>query len=495
MLNVFAIALLTAVKSSGSSVEDFFTNFDAEELVAEDLATAADFEPGFLPTYHGVTATHDGGFVVVGDGHDVGQFVMRRGFVAKFAADGRTVERARCIGGSGSLAMAVAVASDGRIAIAGVTQSATFPNFHAKGTERRTRSAGDPFVVVFSPDLSRVEMSIAFGGGGADIATSIAFDQEDRIFVAGGSESSEVEEFESPDAARMESHRNGGNAFLVCIDHGVATLVDLVATGILTPALVACSGSSAVLAGVIDKESAPRVDRRIGPAGQKDFFLARYLPTGRRRFLVAIGGSEDETFASDALIFSPPEIYELYEHTAIGGGLAIDSRGRAILCGCTESTDLPTTPGAFQESPVDKPLFYGDGFIAIVDEQGDIVRASYLSTRDVDEPGALAIDKGGDVVIGGRCHDRAWIDGTHEVDGYEGFVLRLDAELARMTGHAGFIGGGFQWVDALAIDPSGRVVAVGGSNGVHASAVEFDPKNPLVSLAPKGWHPIVHRFE
>ncbi len=488
---VVAISLLAAPKSSDSGVEDFFTSFDAEDLSNGDA-----FESGFLPTYHGVAATHDGGFVVVGDGHDVGSFLFRRGFVAKFAADGRTAECARFIGGSGSLAMAVAVASDGRVAVAGVTQSAAFPNSRAKGTERRTRSAGDPYVVVFSPDLSRVEMSIAFGGGGADIATSIAFDSEDRIFVAGGSESSERDEFESPDAARMEAHRNGGNVFLVRLEHGVATLVDLIPTGRLTPAYVACTGTSAVLAGVFGKGNHASVELRIGPAGDSDLFLARYVPTGRRRFLLAIGGSGPEDFASDVLSFSPPlGLDEMCEHAAIGGGLAIDSHGNAVICGSTRSVDIPTTPGVFQPTPARDAQWPGDGFVAIVDAGGALVRATYLSTHDVDEPGALAIARDGDILIGGRCHDRAWIDGTHDDNGYEGFVLRLDADLTRATGHAGFIGDTNQWVEGIAIDSKGRIVAIGGSNAREAQAVEFDSTKPRTPIAGAGWHAIVHRFE
>ena len=84
-------------------------------------------------------------------------------------------------------------------------------------------------------------------------------------------------------------------------------------------------------------------------------------------------------------------------------GIALDAAGRAWMTGYTQSTDFPTTAGAFQETHSGGDS--REGFFAIIDPQGngtaDLVYSSYLGGSSYDEGFGIAV-----------ADSKAWIIGT-----------------------------------------------------------------------------------
>ncbi len=107
---------------------------------------------------------------------------------------------------------------------------------------------------------------------------------------------------------------------------------------------------------------------------------------------------------------SAPKDYpaDLIYHLSIGGsgaeygrGLAIDTSGQAYILGQTDSSNFPTTPGAFDRD------FNGatDIFLAKVKAGGDaLVAASFIGGTGTDEPVAIATDGSGSVYITGSTY-------------------------------------------------------------------------------------------
>jgi uncharacterized protein (TIGR03437 family) len=81
-----------------------------------------------------------------------------------------------------------------------------------------------------------------------------------------------------------------------------------------------------------------------------------------------------------------------------GQAVAINSNGEIWIAGGTAAPDLPVTANALQ------PQFggyYGDGFVARFSADGGLAYASYLGGPDYDTITGLALDRSGNVYLGG----------------------------------------------------------------------------------------------
>jgi hypothetical protein len=136
-------------------------------------------------------------------------------------------------------------------------------------------------------------------------------------------------------------------------------------------------------------------------------------------------------------------------------GIAVDSRGAAYLAGRTDSTDFPTTRGAFQTTAGHNAAFA----VKLAPNGRSLIYSTYLSGSDVDEAKAVAIDASG----------RAYIAGdTTSTD----FPTTAGAYQTKNTS-----AGGAAFVTKLA--PNGKSLAystlLGGSDGQLAYGVAVDP--------------------
>jgi hypothetical protein len=132
--------------------------------------------------------------------------------------------------------------------------------------------------------------------------------------------------------------------------------------------------------------------------------------------------------------------------TFIGGGLleaasgiALDAAGNVYVAGSTESTNFPTTPGAYQAAlsgmpSTDDGLFfnYDAVLLELAADGSQLLMSTLLGGGEIDGGGAVFLDPSGDVYLGGgfRSSDFPESSGFTISAGYAnaGFVARFSAD-------------------------------------------------------------------
>jgi hypothetical protein len=141
-----------------------------------------------------------------------------------------------------------------------------------------------------------------------------------------------------------------------------------------------------------------------GNAYVTGFTFSSDFPTTRGALQTTCSGGCG--LASDAFVAKlNPSGSALIYSTYLGGngidsgyGIAIDSSGSAYIAGSTDSSDFPTTPGAFQTA------FGGttDGFIAKLNPTGSVlVYSSFLGGTNSDQEYGIAVDPSGNAYVTG----------------------------------------------------------------------------------------------
>ena len=178
--------------------------------------------------------------------------------------------------------------------------------------------------------------------------------------------------------------------------------------------------------------------------------------------------------AGTALIYS----------TFLGGGnldratgIAIDSSGNAYLAGYTDSTDFPTTSGAFQVSNNGAT----DAFLAKLDASGSsLVYSTYLGGSGIDYGRGVAVDASGDAFITGSTQStdfptmnplQVGLDG-----GADAFLAEFDPTGATLL-YSTYLGGsGADEALAIALDSTGKPYIAG-----YTFSSNFPTQNALQS--------------
>ena len=143
--------------------------------------------------------------------------------------------------------------------------------------------------------------------------------------------------------------------------------------------------------------------------------------------------------------------------------IALDSSGAVYVTGTTESSDFPTTPGAFDTS------YNGndDAFVVKLNATGTALSyATFLGGSGGEEGTGIAIDASGAAVVTGRTgsSDFPTTPGAFDTS-YNGnddaFVVKLNASGSALT-YATFLGGSYyDWVFRIALDSSGAAYVTG----------------------------------
>jgi len=168
----------------------------------------------------------------------------------------------------------------------------------------------------------------------------------------------------------------------------------------------------------------------------------------------------------------------------IGGGnldratsIALDSSGNAYLAGYTDSTDFPTTSGAYQVSNNGNT----DAFVAKLNASGSsLVYSTYLGGSGIDYGRGVAVDASGDAFITGSTQStdfptmnplQVGLDG-----GSDAFLAELDPTGASLL-YSTYLGGsGADEALAIALDGSGNPYIAG-----YTFSSNFPTQNPLQS--------------
>lgn len=266
-------------------------------------------------------------------------------FVTALNADGSSLVYSTFLGGLyNDYGYGIAVRRDGTAYVTGETQSGDFPT--TPGAFDPTGNGGnDSFVTRVNPDGSALAFSTYLGGSADDFGSAVAVDAGGSAYVVGSTDSSDypttpgaydttINSFINDDAFATKLNPAGSSlvysTFLGGNANDGATELTLEADGTLT--LVGSTYSS-------NFPTTPGAFQR-NRGGSGDAVLSRFDPTGSYlEYSSYLGGTS----------------------VVVDTGFAIAAAGPGVVTatGITESTDFPTTTGAYDTT-------YNGGFDAFV---------------------------------------------------------------------------------------------------------------------------------
>ncbi|MGP4038682.1 DUF7948 domain-containing protein [Gracilibacillus sp. D59] len=248
-------------------------------------------------------------------------------FVTKLSLDGSSLIFSTYLGGnSDDIGNGIAVDAIGSAYVTGITTSNNFPTLNA--FQPTIAGSNDAFVTKLSPDGSSLVFSTYLGGGSADRGNGISVDNTGNIYVTGftlspnfptqnpiqpalaGNFDAFITKMSPDGSSLVFSTYLGGSNY----DEGFSIAVD--------------NSSSVYVTGITLSSDFPTQDpTQLALSGSEDAFVTKLSPDGSSIvFSTYLGGSSDDQ----------------------GNGIALDNAGNAYVVGRTDSSDFPTTPGAFQ---------------------------------------------------------------------------------------------------------------------------------------------------
>jgi hypothetical protein len=159
-----------------------------------------------------------------------------------------------------------------------------------------------------------------------------------------------------------------------------------------------------------------------------------------------------------------------------GNGIAVDSSGNAYITGDTNSTDFPTTPGAFQRALRTPGTHFGNAFVTKLNATGSaLLYSTYLGGSGVsagygDEAKGIAIDGSGNAYVTGDAASADFpttpgaFQGVNNAKGTQinnAFVTKLNSTGTALV-YSTYVGGsGYDFAYGIAIDGSGNAYITG----------------------------------
>lgn len=185
-----------------------------------------------------------------------------------------------------------------------------------------------------------------------------------------------------------------------------------------------------------------------GGAFNFDAFVTKFNPTGSAIvYSTYIGGSNGD----------------------VGRGIATDGLGNAYITGDSRSTNFPSSPGAFQNTP---PSSSSNAFVTKLDPTGALAYSTYLGGSNHDNNGTgIAVDGVGNACVAGATRTTNFpttagafqtIPGDPNIDGNgDAFVVKLDPTLSSLV-YSTYLGGSHdEAAYSMALDGVGNAYVTG----------------------------------
>lgn len=172
-------------------------------------------------------------------------------------------------------------------------------------------------------------------------------------------------------------------------------------------------------------------------------------------------------------------IYSTYfggNNREAGSDIALDAAGNAYITGLTDSSDIPTTPGAFRTTPVGTDEF--DAFAMKLNATGTaLVYSTYLGPVS---GAGIAVDSAGNAfIVGGANGDYPTTPGAFQTvygGGGDAFVTKLNATGTALVYSTLLGGSAFDTATAVAMDSTGNAYITGiTGSGFPVTAGAFQP--------------------
>ncbi len=302
-------------------------------------------------------------------------------FVAKLSADGGNLDYATFLGGfSQDYVSGIEVDENGHAYVAGDTLSSDFPT--TPGALDTTLSgAVDGFVVKLNAGGGSLGYATFLGGSDHETATAMAMDRAGNVYVTGQTLSND---FPATAGAFDTTHSAGSAGFVAKLNPNGSSLVYATFLG--------QAGDDFGLGIAIDGSGNAFV---IGGTGGA-------FPITSGAFDTTYNGGTYDAFVTKLNASGSGLIYSTY----LGGsttdsvtGIAIDRNGNAFVIGTTNSTNFPTTSGAFDTTHNGGA---NDGFVTKLNPNGTALGYStFLGGMGWDTPNGIAVDTTGSVYVSG----------------------------------------------------------------------------------------------
>ncbi|MCB2220683.1 MAG: DUF3471 domain-containing protein [Bacteroidetes bacterium] len=182
--------------------------------------------------------------------------------------------------------------------------------------------------------------------------------------------------------------------------------------------------------------------------GLADVFVAKYSPKGELVFATLLGGSKRE------------------HHS----GITVDDAGYVYVAGGTESSDFPTTEGAYDTSFNGARSWGGDVFVTKLNPSGTEIIFSTFIGGEVQETvgsGSIKVDSKGNIIITGvtSSHDFPLTQGV--IDNNEnlhGFISKLSPNGQKLLFSTFFGNSAREGIPRITIDDKDNIYLVGATH-------------------------------
>ncbi len=398
-------------------------------------------------------------------------------FVTKLDPTGSALVYSTYLGGNGGIyGIGIAVDAAGNAYVTGAA-SADFP---ATPGAFQTAFAGgfglDAFVTKLNPTGSALVYSTYLGGTGSDSSSGIAVDADGNAYVTGNAHPG----FPTTPAAFQPAYGGGneGDAFVTKLNPAGSALVYSTFLG--------GSSNDAGYGIAVDADGNAYV---TGSTNSTNFptTAGAFQPRLNQGLCRAYSGSVpcSDVFVTKFDATGSALIYSTYLGGTLGegsSGIAVDASGNAYVAGVTDSTNFPTTAGAFQPRISDKstcfdpytggyvPCAYNDAFVTKLDPAGSaLVYSTYLGDNN-SSVGGIAVDAAGNAYVTGSTSSPDFpttpgaLQSTLRV-APDAFVTKLHPSGSALV-YSTYLGGGnYDGGSGIAVDAAGSAYVTGYTNG------------------------------
>ncbi len=383
-------------------------------------------------------------------------------YVSKFDSSLSTLLASTFIGGSGiDYVYGMTVDSSHNVYVTGRTESSNFP-VTAGAYSTTFRGVSDVYVSKFDSSLSTLLASTFIGGSDFDNARTIIINSG-NVYVAGRTYSTDYPTTASTYQKTFKGNNNNGDAFVSELDPTLSTLL-----------------ASTYLGGTGDD-----IAYWIAADSSNNLYVTGQ--TNSTNFPVTGGAYSNVQNGAYSVFISKLDssLQNNLVSTYLGGNgndlarvLVIDSSGNIYVAGHTNSTNFPTTAGAYNRnySGADPVPNSGDGgsgdvFISKLNPTlSTLLASTYLGGSGNDLTFALALDSGNVYVAGTTQSPNFPTTGgayrtSFNVGGSpDAFVSELDPTLSTLLASTYLGGTKDDAVRALVIDSSHNIYVTGPTN-------------------------------
>lgn len=271
----------------------------------------------------------------------------------------------------------VALDSNGRIYITGITGSTDFPT---KGAYQSAFGGGDQDAVltIFTSSGDSLINSTYLGGDDTDKGYALALDDAKNVYITGRTDSTNFPAV----SAYQSSHGGGKDAFVAkfsTLGAGLDYSTYLGGSADETAYGIAVYGSHAIVTGRTASSGFPKKNeyQTTFGGGTYDAFVTKLSTQGKNLiFSTFLGGSSNDT----------------------GYGIVVDTNGSVYIAGGTVSSDFPTL-NAYQDNNGGS----SDAFVAKFASSGTTMEFStYLGGSETDAAAHIALNNAGSLAITGH---------------------------------------------------------------------------------------------